>query len=103
MKWYDLAIRLGNRDAIRDLAQMYATGEGGKVDRQKAFLLYVGPIMNGDRQALKEAARLRSQMSETEWVKVQKGLRQQVYGCKTGVCHLDVKKLEAALQEAASQ
>jgi TPR repeat protein len=103
MKWYDLAIHRGNRDAITALAQMYATGESGKVDRRSAFLLYLGPLMAGDKEAMKEAAKLRSQMDGNEWARVQKSVRQQVYGCKTGICHIDLKKLEGALQEAGNQ
>lgn len=103
-KWYDQAARRGNGPAAKALAQIYATGEAGKVDRPAAFLLYLGPLTAGHKDALREAAKLKAQMNQKEWEKVQKQLRYYLTPCRGGdICSIDPKKLDAALQQAGTQ
>jgi TPR repeat protein len=103
-KWYSLAATGGNRRAIQALAQIYVTGENGKVNRPAAMLLYLPQLLSGDRDALKQAAAIRSQMSQKEWEEFGKQLRHYFYTCpdKGRTCTLDAKKLDEILRQAGT-
>jgi uncharacterized protein len=80
--------------AMKVLAEMDASGQGGKVDRVGAALLYARLIAARDAAALRSLAALRTEMSQTEWNKVEKQLH---------VFHIDPRKLDAALQQIDSR
>jgi TPR repeat protein len=88
-KWYERAASR-NAPATKALAAMQATGEGGKVDRPAACLLYVKLAASGDEDALRSLAKLRKDMSAKEWKKVVQELH---------LMRIDPAKLEAALQK----
>ena len=80
--------------AMRLLAGMEANGEGGKIDRVSASVLYARVASTGERDALQPLAVLRTQMSADEWKKVRKELL---------LLKISPQKLEADLQRAYSQ
>ncbi|WP_162148418.1 tetratricopeptide repeat protein [Asticcacaulis sp. YBE204] len=65
-KWFDIAARNGNADAMFNLAVMYMKGEGGAVDRVKAWAWFTlaGKVGHPDSKAAITA--LEPQMSATE-------------------------------------
>jgi len=93
-KWYDLAAEAGDVPAIRAVAQMDATGEGGKIDRPAACLQYARLAAAGDKDALQSLARLRKEIDAKEWARVEQQL---------GMTRIDLKKLDAALAQIATQ
>jgi len=93
-KWYDLAAEAGDVPAIRAVAQMDATGEGGKIDRPAACLQYARLAAAGDKDALQSLARLRKEIDAKELARVEQQL---------GMTRIDLKKLDAALAQIATQ
>ena len=88
-RWYQLAADKGQLEAIRTLAVMEAAGEGGKVDRVAAFLLYARLLEMREKDALPSLAVLRSQLTPKEWTLLQQPLRQM---------RIDPAKLDRVLQ-----
>jgi len=89
VKWYQKAAFTVNVPAMMELAEMYSIGEGTKIDRPSAFVLYVRASMmrvNGARQKANELA---SQMTKDELKKAEGKLRDQ---------RLDPKQVFAALK-----
>lgn len=87
--WYELAAAKDYIQAIRTLAMMETTGDGGKIDRVGAFLLYAKLAERSDQDALHRLANLRKQISPKEWKELQKPLL---------AMRIDPSKLEHVLQ-----
>lgn len=90
--WYALAASKGQSEAMRSLASMEMTGEGGKVDRVAAFLLYAQLLEMQDKDAMSHLTRLRRKITAKEWGSLQKPLLN---------IRIDPSKLDHILQEAA--
>ena len=90
--WYAPAAFKGQAEAMRTLASMETTGEGGKVDRVAAFLLYAQLLKMQDKDAMGYLSRLRRQITPKEWVSLRKPLLK---------IRIDPSKLDHILQEAA--
>lgn len=73
-RWYELAADKGQPEATRTLAVMEAAGEGGKVDRVGAFLLYARLLEMRDKDALRSLSVLRSEITPKEWKLLQQPL-----------------------------
>lgn len=90
-KWYELAAVKGHLQATKSLAVMEESGDGGKVNRVKAFLLYVRLFKSGDQQnALHSLAKLRKEITAGEWESLQKPLRE---------LRIDPAKLDLVLKQ----
>lgn len=76
--------------AMSSLAQMEAAGQGGKLDRVSASVLYAQLIRKRDPQALSALANVKSQMNDKEWAQVEKRLITK---------GIDPKKLGELLQQ----
>jgi uncharacterized protein len=72
--WYEKAYKLRSAQGTKALARMYAMGEGGKVDRQEAWLLYFALARSGDNSVKPPLIKLRSEMNKKEWDDVIKRL-----------------------------
>lgn len=92
--WYGLAAAKGEMEAMRTLALMETKGEGGKVDRIDAFLLYARLLEMHDSGALPYLAKLRSEITPKEWELLQKPLVHM---------RIDPSKLDHVLQRTATQ
>jgi TPR repeat protein len=92
--WYGLAAAKGEMEAMRTLALMEIKGEGGKVDRIDAFLLYARLLEIHDRDALRYLVKLRSEITLKEWELLQKPLVHM---------RIDPSKLDHVLQNTAAQ
>jgi TPR repeat protein len=88
--WYGRAAALGDPQSMNALALMEATGEGGKVDRVDAFLLYAKLLRTGHKEALQNMAKLKKEISQKEWELLQKPLLH---------LRIDPSKLDLALQQ----
>lgn len=93
-KWFEPAAMRNNHQAIAELAQMEANGEGGKVDLVGASILYARLSATGDKDALKTLASLQTRMQSKAWKQVETRLL---------IYRIDPAKLEAALKQVASQ
>lgn len=89
--WYELAADKGQLEATRTLAVMEAAGEGGKVDRVAAFLLYARLLEMRDKDALKSLSMLRGEITPKEWKLLQQPLRHM---------RIDPAKLDLVLQHS---
>jgi TPR repeat protein len=89
-KWYDTGAAMGDVPSMKALAELEATGEGGRIDRIGACLIYARLAKERDKDALRSQAQLKKEMEPKEWKKVQ----QQLPGML-----IDPKKLDAALQQ----
>lgn len=91
LKWYRKAEGL-DMTATLELAEMYASGEGTKVDRPEAFIMYVqaGILSSGAKDPLSKALSLWQQMDNAERKKAESKLKER---------RLDAKKVIAALPE----
>jgi TPR repeat protein len=87
--WYALAAGKDYVQAIRTLAPMEATGDGGKIDRVGAFLLYAKLAERGDQDALHSLGKLRPQITPKEWQELQEPLR---------TIRIDPSRLDKVLQ-----
>jgi hypothetical protein len=94
VKYYEQASNLNNVFAMKALAGMYATGEAGKVDHLAAFLLYVRAAAKGDKDSVKEAAKLEKELDPAERKKANKQL---------ALWRIDPNKLETFLQSTDSR
>lgn len=84
----------GYGPAITALAQMEVTGEGGKIDRVAACVLYARLAIAKDVDSPRSLANLKSEMSDKEWKKVEKQLLS---------IHIDTEKLDALLLKVSPQ
>lgn len=89
--WYGLAAAKGQMEAMRTLALMETTGEGGKVDRVAAFLLYAKLLEMHDKDALRSLSMLRREITPKEWELLQKPLLHM---------RIDPSKLDHILQHS---
>jgi uncharacterized protein len=70
---YEQGARVGSVASMQAAARMYEKGEGTKPDRTQAFLwFFLASQRAGNQNALAEAKRLRSSMTEKEWKDTQK-------------------------------
>lgn len=92
IKWYQKAAPR-NAQAAHELAGMYATGEGTKVDRPEAFVMFFQAALFGLKDAPQEALAVWQQMGKSERRKTADKLRER---------RLDPAKVIAALQKQAS-
>jgi hypothetical protein len=74
-EWFQRGNSEGNVSATSSLAQMYSTGEGGSIDRPRAWFLYFQIVRSGDRSAMSNLVELRKQMDKKEWSRVEKLLK----------------------------
>jgi TPR repeat protein len=66
---------MGHVAAMQLVVRMYENGEGTKPDRTHAFLwFFLAAQRAGNKNALAEAKRIRSSMTEKEWKEAQKKL-----------------------------
>ena len=91
---YLRAARGNNPGAMRAVAQMYENGEGIKMDRSEAFLWFFILGRKRSKDALLDAQRVRSTMTEKEWKDAQKKLQKQAF---------DLKEVDEMIRNAASQ
>jgi hypothetical protein len=92
--WYELAAAKGEIHAMRTLALMEVAGEGGKADRVAAFLLYARLAETKDQDALRSMAKIRKEITPTEWELLQKPLLH---------LRIDPSKLDLVLQHIDNQ
>ena len=90
VKWYRKAAGI-NRQATLELAEMCATGEGTKVDRPEAFVMYSLAGTLGAKEAPSKALSLWQQMDKSEQKKAGQKFRNR---------HLDPGKVIAALRRS---
>jgi TPR repeat protein len=64
-------------EAMEQAADMLASGEAGKVERQASLVYLIGAILKGDKPAQPKAAELRSLMSNKEWKKTREEVQQR--------------------------
>ena len=72
---YELAASNNYMPAIEAAARMLATGQAGKQDRPKAFLYFIVLALDGNKDAVREAAKLRVAMTKKEWKTASEDLR----------------------------
>ena len=89
IKWYQKAAP-HNAQAAHELAGMYATGEGTKLDRPEAFMMFFQAALSGMKDARQEALAVWQQMDTGEQRKTADKLRER---------RLDPAKVVAALQK----
>jgi len=78
---------------MQAMARMYETGEGTKLDRSQALLwFFLAAQRAGTQNALAEAKRVRSSMTEKEWKETQKKLPE----------NFDKKKVDSLLRGTIS-
>ena len=90
-KWYE---KSDTPPAMKSLAKIYQTGEAGKIDQYRAFILYARAASYGDKPSLAEAAKLRRQLDVKQWKKASKEL---------SALRIDPTKLDALLQQPIAQ
>lgn len=73
-EWYEKAFKFRNAQAAKALARLYAAGEGGKVNRPEAWLLYFALLRSRDDSVKPQLRELKSQMTRKEWDEVVKRL-----------------------------
>jgi uncharacterized protein len=88
LKWYQKAAPHDAKSAF-DLAEMYSAGEGTKVDRPEAFMMFFHAGLLGAKDAPQKALALWRQMDRAEQKKTASKLRER---------NLDPDKVIAALQ-----
>jgi uncharacterized protein len=91
-QWYEQGARAGNGASMQAVARMYENGEGTKMDHAQAFLWFFFAARRGNQDALAEAKKIRSSMTEKEWKDTQKKLP----------FNLDKKAVDRILQGASS-
>jgi hypothetical protein len=92
LQWYEQGARAGNVVSMQALARMYENGEGTKPDRAQALVWFFSAAQRGNKDALAEAKRIRSSMTEKEWKDTRKKLP----------LNLDPKKVESFLRSDSS-
>jgi TPR repeat protein len=89
-KLYERIAASGYSPALRDLAPMDATGQGGKTNQVEACVLYARLVaQEDDPQALRSLAKLKGEMRDQDWKKVEKKVRS---------FRIDPQKLDVLLQ-----
>jgi TPR repeat protein len=73
-RWYEKGALRGNLASQQALARMYENGEGTKPDRTQAFVWFLMAARRGNQDAIAEANKLRSLMTEKEWKDTKKKL-----------------------------
>jgi len=73
-RWYEQGARAGNAASMQAVARMHENGEGTKPDRAQAFVWFLLAARRGNQDALAEANKIRSSMTEKEWKDTQKKL-----------------------------
>ena len=63
----------GDPHAMVEAADMLASGEAGKIDRQESLIYLIRATLGGEQSAQPKAAEVRAQMSDKEWKKTQGG------------------------------
>lgn len=58
IKWYKMAVSGNNVLAAFELGEMYASGEGRKVDRPDAFMMFLEAAQHGVKGAREKALAL---------------------------------------------
>ena len=91
--WYEKAYKLRSAQGAKALAKMYASGEGGKVNRPEAWLLYFALFRSRDESVKPQLKELKGQMTHKEWGEVLKRL---------AVLHFDPKDVDSLLAEGHS-
>lgn len=82
----------GIERAMMEAADMLASGEGGKVDREESFIYLVRAILDGEQSAQSKAAEVCSQMSSKEWKRTRGETKRRFHFFG------DAAKLDAVLQ-----
>lgn len=91
--WYEQGARAGDAASMQALARMYESGENTKPDRTQAFLWFlIAAQMLKTQDAIADARRIRSSMTEKEWKDTQKKLPR----------NFDPKKVDSFLLGASS-
>ena len=75
VRWYEKGAAGLNPVAMMVMAEMYAAGEGTKVDRPTAFMLLFRAGRMGVKGANQKASELLRQLSKTEVKEVEERLR----------------------------
>ena len=73
-QWYKRAANGGNTAAMLALGQMYENGEATKIDRTEAMIWLLEAASHGNKDAVAEAVKVRSSMTEKEWKEARKRL-----------------------------
>jgi len=89
-EWYEKAYKLRSAQAAKALARMYASGEGGKVNRPEAWFLYFALFRSRDESVKPQLKDLKEQMTHKEWEEVLKRL---------AVLRFDPKDVDSLLAE----
>jgi hypothetical protein len=76
-------------EAMEQAADMLASGEAGKVERQASLVYLIGAILKGDKPAQPKAAELRSLMSNKEWKKTREEVQQRFCKVSRRIRRLD--------------
>jgi hypothetical protein len=92
-KHFIIAAERNSTLAMRSLGEIYETGEAGKIDHVEAFLWYLKAAIVGDKSARDDAVKIKTAMTQDEWGKVQKRMREW---------RMDPQKVEAFLQAGNS-
>jgi TPR repeat protein len=88
--YYEEGAKRGHVPSMQATAEMYEKGEGTKADRTQAFVWFLMAARRGNQDAIAEAKKLRSSMTEKEWKDTQKKLPR----------NFDTKMVDAILQGA---
>jgi hypothetical protein len=81
-QWYEKAYKLRSASGAKALARMYASGEGGKVNRPEAWLLYFALFRSRDASVKPQLKELKEQMTRKEWEEVLKRVAVLRFGPK---------------------
>lgn len=77
-RWYEQGARGGNAASMHALASMYENGEGTKQDRVQALVWFLFAARRGNQDAIAEAKKVRSSMTNKEWKDTQKRLPRDI-------------------------
>jgi uncharacterized protein len=92
--YYERSARLRSALSIRALAEMDIAGEGGKRDLESASVRYATLVVSlGHAEDAQKLAALKAQMPPKQWNEVEK---------KLGTMHLDLSRLDRALQSVST-
>lgn len=90
IKWYKMAVSGNNVLAAFELGEMCASGEGTKVDRPEAFMMFLEAAQHGVKGAREKALALYQQMDKADIKKTNGKLTER---------RLDPKKVVTSLQK----
>ncbi|HJZ64819.1 MAG TPA: tetratricopeptide repeat protein [Candidatus Acidoferrum sp.] len=91
--WYEKASRLRSVQGKKALARLCAKGEGGKVDRPQAWILYLEVTRSHDEAVIPQLKELKAEMSNKEWNEVKKRLT---------LMHIDLEDVTFLLEKKSS-